>query len=67
MKLIKFIKDTKGIYNAFFQKGSAIKYLPWKFEWQGMTEPERVEKGIFVHCHGHGEFDVFTKEDVILI
>ena len=61
---IEFIKDTVGIYNVKFSKGTIKKYFPYHSEWQGMTEPERVYKGIFVECHGHGEFDVF-RSDVV--
>ena len=58
MKL-EFIKNTTGCYNAKFLKGEAIDYKPWFYEWQEMTEKERVKAGIFVMCHGQGEFDVF--------
>jgi len=61
---IEFIKDTVGIYNVPFNKGTIKKYFPWDYEWQEMSESERVAKGIFVECHGHGEFDVF-RSDVV--
>ena len=63
MKL-KFKRFHRGCYNDEYEKGKIIEYHPWDFEWQGMTEPERVKKGIFVHCYGMGEFDAFKKEDV---
>ena len=62
--ILEFIKDTKGIYNDIFIKGEIKEYQPWLHSWQGMTEPERVAKGLFVECYGHGEFQVFTKENV---
>lgn len=58
---IQFLKDTKGIYNTVYQKNDIISYHPWYYEWQGMSEPERINKGIFIHCHGHGEFVMFKK------
>ena len=61
---IKFIKETAGIYGEVFIKGEVKTYRPWRHEWRGMTEPDRVAKDLFVECHGHGEFNVFTKEDV---
>lgn len=39
-------------------RGDVIQYRPWLYEFGGMDEPARVAKGIFVLCHGHGEFDV---------
>ena len=62
---LRFTKDVIGIYNEFHPKGSVIEYHPWMFAWQGMTEAERVGKGIFVECSGMGEFDVYrVGEDV---
>lgn len=50
------------------EKGDEVIYTPWNFEWQGMTEQERVEKGIFVNCYGHGEFEVYKLgEDVSIM
>ena len=48
-------------FNGFerHKKGDIIYYTPWYHQWQGMSEPKRIEKGIFVRCLGHGEFDVF--------
>ncbi len=63
MKL-EFIKNYKGCYNEFYEKGQVIDYHPWDFKWQGMTEKERVKKGVFVHCYGMGEFDKFGVEEV---
>jgi hypothetical protein len=56
---LEFLHETTGIYNTIYQAGERIKYRPWTFEWHGMTEPERVSKGIFVHCYGHGEFEIY--------
>ena len=56
---LRFIKDTIGSYNDLFEEGTIIPYDKWDYEWQNMTEPERVKKGIFVHCQGMGDFDVF--------
>ena len=64
---LKFLRDHRGCYGNIFKFGTIHKYRPWLFEWQGMSEPERVKKGIFVECHGQGEFDVFTKDDVVMI
>lgn len=59
--ILKFIKDTTGIYDVLYKKDQEKTYYPWPHEWQGMTEKKRVKQGIFVECHGHGEFDVFRK------
>lgn len=48
--------DTPGIVPR--KAGDIIDYHPWASEWQGMDEPARVAKGIFVLCHGMGEFEV---------
>lgn len=60
MKL-EFLKDTTGIYCIRFLTGQRIEYHPWPHDWQGMTEEERVKKGLFVYCRGHGEFDKFEE------
>jgi hypothetical protein len=54
---MKFIKNQRGLRNANI--GDAYEYSPWPHVWQGMTEPERINKGIYVECYGHGEFVVF--------
>ena len=46
------------------KKGDEKTYYPWKCNWQGMSEPERVDKGIFVECFGQGEFSVYRPKDV---
>lgn len=56
---LEVTKHIKGIVNR--AKGDLIDYYPWDFKWQGMTEPERVEKGIYVICYGHGEFEVLKE------
>lgn len=61
---LEFLRDTMGIYDVLYRKGQIIDYHPWSFEWQNMSEPERVKKNIFVHCRGMGEFDVFRSGDV---
>ena len=63
MKL-EFIKTYRGWGGDIFEKGQIVEYRPWEFEWQEMTEPERVAKGIFVHCYGMGEFDAFRPSEV---
>jgi len=57
---LEFIKDVTNVQFPY-SKGDRKKYSPWSFEWQGMTEPERVKKGIFVSCLGMGEFEVFRE------
>ena len=54
--MIKMIRDKRGIVNR--SKGELLFYKPWDYEWQGMTEQQRVSKGIYVNCFGHGEFEV---------
>ena len=48
--------DTTGLVNR--KAGDIIDYKPWPQEWQGMNEEARAAKGIFVICHGMGEFEV---------
>ena len=57
-------RDVRGCYGRLFAKDSTIEYFPWPNEWQGKDEPRRVRDGVFVHCHGQGEFDVFGPDDV---
>jgi hypothetical protein len=66
MKL-RFLKTVRGCYGVEYPPGQIIQYSPWNHEWQGMTEPVRVAKGIFVECHGMGEFDVFRVGDVEIV
>ena len=56
MKLILLKDDIRGN-----KKGKILEYQPWDYEWQNMNEEERVSKGIFVFCHGHGDFMVYKK------
>lgn len=58
---LEFLKNVEGCFNEIHEKGSVIIYKPWDYKWQGMTEQERIPKGIFVHCHGMGEFDLFNE------
>ena len=60
MKL-KFIKDTPAIYGHVYKKDEVIVYNPWNYSWQGKDEPTRVSQGLFVFCHGHGEFCIFKQ------
>ena len=62
MKL-RFIRDCMH-HGVPYKVGDVKDYYPWDCEWQGMTEPARVTEGIFIECHGHGEFDVFRLDDV---
>ena len=64
---LKFLKTVRGCYGVEFPVGKIKQYYPWDSVWQGMTEPERVAKGIFVECHGMGEFDVFRDGDVEVV
>lgn len=61
-----FIKKHVGLMGTVYLPGKIIEYSPWNFDFQDMKEHERVKKGIFVHCYGMGEFDVFTKKTVLL-
>mgnify|MGYP003646230609 FL=1 len=54
--MIKMIRDKQGIVNR--RNGELLFYKPWDYEWQGMTERQRVDKGIYVNCFGHGDFEV---------
>ena len=62
MKL-RAIKNINGIINR--KHGDIFDYAPWLFDWQGMSEPERVRKGIYIHCFGHGEFEVLNEGDTV--
>jgi hypothetical protein len=63
---LRALKDINMIYETT-KRGEIIDYIPWNRSWQGMSEQERVQKGIFVMCYGHGEFDVLTKDDVEVV
>ena len=56
MKL-KILKQIN--YFKTYNPGEIIEYKPWDYVWQGLTEPERVARGIFVYCFGHGDFIAF--------
>lgn len=45
MIYLRFKRDVRGIYNTLFPVGTIMPYTPWPGVWQGMSEPERVEKG----------------------
>lgn len=47
------------------QKGDEIEYSPWKHKFRGMEEPERVTNGIYVHCFGHGEFEILKSPEEV--
>lgn len=64
---LKFLRDVTGCYGIKFRKGQVIKHRQWDHTHQGLSMADRESKGIFVECHGHGEFDVFTKDDVQLL
>jgi len=64
---LKFLRAVRGCYGVEFPAGTTKQYYPWNSEWQGMTEPERVARGIFVECHGMGEFDVFRNGDIEVV
>jgi hypothetical protein len=60
VKQLMFIKDTPKIYGLPpYKKFQIIDYKKWDYAWQGMSERTRVKKGIFVHCWGMGEFEIF--------
>jgi hypothetical protein len=56
IKMIRDKRDKAGIVSR--SKGELVFYKPWDYEWQGMTEKQRVDKGIFVNCFGHGKLEV---------
>ena len=60
---------TKNIDDSIIKrkKGELINYDPWEFNWGSMTEPERRKKGLFVHCYGMGEFEVWELGDNVAI
>jgi len=64
---IKFKKRVIGCYNIVYEKDSVIDYKRWDNNWRGMSEQERVEKGVFAVCYGHGEFDVFDSSQVEVV
>jgi len=57
---LQFVKNVTDVHFPYL-KGEKKKYIPWDFEWRGMTEPERIKKGIFVFCMGMGDFEVFRE------
>jgi hypothetical protein len=63
MKL-RFIKDCR-VVSGVHEEGKTVSYSPWDGLWQMMTEPERLQRGIFVHYFGPGDYEVFRLgEDV---
>jgi hypothetical protein len=60
---LKFLKEFRGLYGTTYDKGKIIDYFPFNHAYHGMTEKERVEKGIFVTCHGNGEFNCFKESE----
>ena len=58
MKL-RAITDIKGIVTR--NKGDEFDYDPWEHYYQGASEQIRRSAGCFVHCYGHGEFEVLLK------
>ncbi len=64
---IKFLRDVRGCYGRVFKKGEIHEYKPWGHEWHNKSEAQRLNEGIFVECHGQGEFDVFYPADVVVI
>ena len=67
MLVLTFLQDFTGCYGTLFECGSRHEYRPWPHEWQGMTERDRVSRGRFVECHGHGEFDVFKAGETVFV
>jgi hypothetical protein len=55
---IEVLEDTIGCYGQRYHAGEVVEYRPWPYPWQGMEEDQRVAQGLFVLCHGQGEFDV---------
>ena len=62
MKTLTMKRDKQGIISR--KKGDKINYKPWHNCFQGLSEQERVDIGMFVHCYGQGEFEVLTNNDV---
>lgn len=54
---VQILEDTIGCYHRQYHAGEVIDYFPWPHPWRGMEEADRVENGLFVICHGQGEFD----------
>lgn len=57
---LEFIKNTKD-QTILRKKGEKINYNPWPYEWRGMNESERRERGLFVFCYGMGDFQIFKE------
>lgn len=67
-KKMKLIRDIPGVVNR--KKGEIICLdgYQWSHPWQDMSSDERTKYGIYVHCYGHGEFEVIrVPQDAILI
>ncbi len=60
IKLI-MLRDIRGIVNRM--AGDIVEYYSWPYEWQGMTEEQRVAEGLYVICFGHGEFEIIKVPD----
>lgn len=56
---LTFLKDIDGVVTR--KTGDTIVYEPYNKKFQSKTESERVDAGMFVHCYGHGEFEVLKE------
>ena len=70
--ILTFLRDIDGIVAR--KSGDSIEYEPWDFEWQGISELDRIKMGLYVQCFGQGEFEILvvdrdvsvsTSDDVI--
>jgi hypothetical protein len=57
---LEVIRDIVDPWYSF-NKGEIIEYNPWKYEYQGESEKNRIAKGVYVFCDGHGEFRVYNE------
>ena len=58
---LRFLKDCDGYLPNEYKKGQIINYRPWNYEFNRMSESERIEKGLFVFCYSQGDFACFKK------
>lgn len=62
---LKLIRDYGG-YNEL-KCGDIVEYKPFNRVWRGMTEQERVSRGLYVNCGGMNLYeDLKLNKDVVI-
>ncbi len=57
-----FLENNKGDRYYIHHKNDVVEYDTWDYLYGGEDSTNRENKGMFVICNGHGNFDVFYKD-----